>query len=109
MEPAGAVLGGGVGGLSAAHERVERGFRVAVYERRTIFGGKARSVTVPGTGRHDLPGEHGFRFCPSFYRHLPDTMARILWLAPDGSRRCAVAVLARSLRRGRARRPAGRR
>lgn len=75
-----AVLGGGVGGLSAAHELVERGFEVAVYERRNVFGGKARSLSVPKTGidgHKDLPGEHGFRFFPAFYRHLPDTMMRI--------------------------------
>ena len=28
-------------------------------------------------GRADLPAEHGFRFFPGFYRHLPDTMKRI--------------------------------
>ena len=28
-------------------------------------------------GRADLPAEHGFRFFPGFYRHLPDTMSRI--------------------------------
>ncbi len=75
-----AVLGGGVGGLSAAHELVERGFEVSVYETKTQFGGKARSLSVPNTGvngRKDLPGEHGFRFFPAFYRHLPDTMTRI--------------------------------
>lgn len=62
-----AVLGGGVGGLSAAQELVERGFDVAVYERRDAWGGKARSTKKPGTGRDgrdDLPGEHGFRFFP---------------------------------------------
>jgi len=75
-----AVLGGGVGGLSAAHELVERGFEVSVYEKRDVIGGKARSLSVPNTGqngRKDLPGEHGFRFFPAFYRHLPDTMKRI--------------------------------
>jgi uncharacterized protein with NAD-binding domain and iron-sulfur cluster len=74
------ILGGGVAGMSAAHELAERGFRVTVLERRTIPGGKARSVPVPHTGtqgRRDLPGEHGFRFFPGFYRHLPDTMKRI--------------------------------
>jgi 15-cis-phytoene desaturase len=75
-----AVLGGGVGGLSAAHELIERGFAVTVYERAEVFGGKARSIYVPNTGtdgRKDLPGEHGFRFFPAFYKHLPDTLMRI--------------------------------
>ncbi|WP_183094632.1 hydroxysqualene dehydroxylase [Nocardioides stalactiti] len=74
-----AVLGGGMAGLSAAHELVERGFQVTVYERKAL-GGKARSIPVPGTaagGRRNLPGEHGFRFFPGFYSHIPDTMARI--------------------------------
>lgn len=67
-------------GLSAAHELVERGFQVEVVERRDALGGKARSMGAPGTGtggRPDLPGEHGFRFFPGFYKHLPDTMKRI--------------------------------
>ena len=68
-----AVLGGGVGGLSAAHELAERGFAVTVYEKRSRPGGKARSYPTPD----GLPAEHGFRFFPAFYRHLPDTMARI--------------------------------
>src|SRR5215204_658882 len=75
-----AILGGGVAGLTAAHELAERGFEVVVLESRSIPGGKARSLPVPGSGtagRADLPGEHGFRFFPGFYRHLPDTMARI--------------------------------
>ena len=74
------VLGGGVGGLSAAHELSERGFEVTVLETRDAAGGKARSFPFPGSaqgGRPPLPGEHGFRFFPGFYRHLPDTMRRI--------------------------------
>jgi uncharacterized protein with NAD-binding domain and iron-sulfur cluster len=75
-----AILGGGVAGLTAAHELAERGFDVVVLEARDLPGGKARSLPVPGSGtdgRHDLPAEHGFRFFPGFYRHLPDTMRRI--------------------------------
>src|SRR4051812_11396454 len=75
-----AVLGGGVAGLSAAHELAERGFDVTIYEQRDAPGGKARSIPHTGSGtggRADLPGEHGFRFFPGFYRHLPDTMSRI--------------------------------
>jgi 15-cis-phytoene desaturase len=74
------ILGGGVAGLSAAHELVERGFDVQVFEKKHTPGGKARSVSVKGTGtdgRRDLPGEHGFRFFPRFYKHLPNTMERI--------------------------------
>jgi uncharacterized protein with NAD-binding domain and iron-sulfur cluster len=74
-----AVLGGGMAGLAAAHELAERGFDVTVYERNAL-GGKARSIPVAGTakgGRRNLPGEHGFRFFPGFYHHVPDTMRRI--------------------------------
>jgi len=75
-----AILGGGVAGLTAAHELAQRGLEVVVLEARDIPGGKARSLPVPGSGsggRADLPAEHGFRFFPGFYRHLPDTMGRI--------------------------------
>ncbi len=100
------ILGGGIGGLSAAHELVERGFDVEIYEKQHIPGGKARSIPVfesigdrgskAGHGRsiekwlamegyrlgaHErrpwLPGEHGFRFFPGFYKHIVDTMERI--------------------------------
>jgi uncharacterized protein with NAD-binding domain and iron-sulfur cluster len=73
------VLGGGVAGMTAAHELAVRGFEVVVFELRSIPGGKARSMdAVPGTGgRRALPGEHGFRFFPGFYKHVPDTMSRI--------------------------------
>lgn len=93
--PSVVVLGGGVAGMSAAHELVERGFQVRVFETRSdVAGGKARSVVVPSTVprqnvggvnlgrlaapvRRDLPGEHGFRFFPRFYRHIVDTLSRI--------------------------------
>ena len=88
------ILGGGVAGMSAAHELIERGFEVEVFERRYPPGGKARSVKVThddgasglqlahlakGKGRidHRLSGEHGFRFFPGFYKHVVDTMLRI--------------------------------
>lgn len=74
------ILGGGVAGMSAAHELIERGFHVSVYELKDTQGGKARSMLVPRSatgGRRELPGEHGFRFFPRFYKHLPDTMSRI--------------------------------
>lgn len=129
------VLGGGVAGLSAAHELMERGFSVTVYEKSHTLGGKSRSYRVivepnealseqtrrrlddildllakkgvierrpegrrkgadyridpenealvrtvaaaDGLAAPELPGEHGFRLFPAFYKHLPDTMSRI--------------------------------
>jgi uncharacterized protein with NAD-binding domain and iron-sulfur cluster len=66
--------------LSAAHELAERGFAVHIYERKPVFGGKARSIPVPNSatnGHLPLPGEHGFRFFPGFYKHVIDTLRRI--------------------------------
>src|SRR6202167_5257151 len=80
MQQTVAILGGGVAGLSAAHELAERGFQVRVYERKPVLGGKARSIPVPNSavdGRKPLPGEHGFRFFPGFYKHVIDTRRRI--------------------------------
>ena len=90
------ILGGGVAGMSAAHELVERGFEVEMFDRKLIAGGKARSLGAsspllvpspfarsgparerPSSARPPLPGEHGFRFFPGFYRHIVDTMGRI--------------------------------
>lgn len=76
MTPSVAVLGGGIGGLSAAHELVERGFDVTVYEASERLGGKARSIPIDRSEGAIL-GEHGFRFFPGFYRHVVDTMERI--------------------------------
>jgi len=74
-----AIFGAGVAGLTAAHELAERGFAVTVCERDHL-GGKAWSLSVPGSasgGRDGLPGEHGFRFFPGFYKNLGDTQRRI--------------------------------
>src|ERR1700722_18722979 len=80
MQQTVAIFGGGVAGLSAAHELAERGFTVDVYERKPVLGGKARSIPVPdsaASGLLPLPGEHGFRFFPGFYKHVIDTLHRI--------------------------------
>jgi geranylgeranyl pyrophosphate synthase/uncharacterized protein with NAD-binding domain and iron-sulfur cluster len=90
------VLGGGVAGISAAQELIERGLEVVIVERRNVAGGKARSIpviegdegesghqlaedgtAVAGPIGHRVPGEHGFRFFPGFYKHVIETMRRI--------------------------------
>src|SRR5712691_7968978 len=92
------ILGGGVGGLSAAHELAERGFEVEVYEKRAVAGGKARSYGVPNSAspsRKPLPAEHGLRFFPGWYRHVTDTMKRI----PAGEGKKAVFAQLRQVPR----------
>ena len=75
-----AVLGGGVAGLTVAHELVERGHDVYVFESRgshaADLGGKARSFGSVSRGQ-PVFGEHGFRFFPGFYTHVKNTMNRI--------------------------------
>lgn len=83
------IIGGGVAGMSAAHELIERNYEVEVYETNSIYiGGKARSIDVPDTNLKEpnkfLPGEHGFRFFPGFYRHITDTMKRIPFKNKEG-------------------------
>jgi 15-cis-phytoene desaturase len=75
-----AVFGGGMGGLACAHELARQGVHVQLFEGSPFLGGKARSQYIPGTGtggRGDLPGEHGFRFYPGFYRHVIASMREI--------------------------------
>jgi NAD(P)-binding Rossmann-like domain len=67
-----AVIGGGVAGLSAAHELAKQGLSVTVFERRPHVGGKASSSEW-----YDLPAEHGFRFFPGFYWHVVKAMSEI--------------------------------
>lgn len=77
--PTVAIFGGGIAGLTAAHELAERDVDVTVYEATDRFGGKARSVPI-SEDTPSLHGEHGFRFFPAYYRNVTDTMKRI----PDG-------------------------
>ena len=76
-----AILGGGCGGLSAAHELVERGFTVDVYERYPVAG---RQVPVDRRRRTRAPAgvptcraSTGSASSPATTSHVIDTMARI--------------------------------
>ncbi len=75
-----AIIGSGIAGMTAAHELIERGFQVTVYESRLSLGGKARTIFAPNTetvSTLGLPGEHGFRVFGGFYKHTFDIMKRI--------------------------------
>ncbi len=53
---------------------------------------------VERTPRRMLPGEHGFRFFPSYYLHLNDTLSRVP--LGDGTPRTAIDLLRPTLRQG---------
>lgn len=88
------IFGAGIAGLTAAHELAERGFEVTVVEAQPPANGEPQ-VQVGGVARTQwhapqpfeaqpsppglstaVPGEHGYRLFPSFYRHVFDTMRR---------------------------------
>lgn len=95
-DPSVVVFGAGIAGLTAAHELAARGFKVTLIERQPAVdasGQRENGLQVGGIARtqwntaqpfskcgekpiEEVPGEHGYRFFPSFYRHLFDTMKR---------------------------------
>ena len=57
------VAGGGLAGLSAACELVERGVRVTLVEKRPFVGGRTYSFTDPKSGHEADNGQHVFLHC----------------------------------------------
>ncbi|MCC5897784.1 MAG: hypothetical protein EA395_01930 [Phormidium sp. GEM2.Bin31] len=66
------VSGGGMTGMSAAQELVERGFEVEVYELKDIPGGKARSIDVSDSAGLDKKRLDGDRTHPRLAEALDE-------------------------------------
>ena len=76
------VLGGGIAGLTTAHELRRRGYRgeVVLFEALDAVGGVARSGVVPGSatpGRGGLPTEYSWRGFGFDYRTLHEILREI--------------------------------
>ncbi|HYB91336.1 MAG TPA: hydroxysqualene dehydroxylase HpnE [Candidatus Binataceae bacterium] len=69
-----AIIGGGFAGLSAAVALAERGFRVALLERKPALGGRAYSFEDPETGDFVDNGQHALMGC---YRETLDFLGKI--------------------------------
>ena len=67
------VFGGGISGLTIAHELIEKGFEVTVIERNPILGGMAKSRREES----GLPSEHSWRGYGPFYHNVFDILKRI--------------------------------
>ncbi|NRB62236.1 MAG: NAD(P)-binding protein, partial [Saprospiraceae bacterium] len=69
------ILGGGIAGMSAAHELIERGFRVDVYDAQEAVG----KIPFPEKDTPDsvqFPSSQAFQVFAGFSRHTFDVMRR---------------------------------
>ncbi len=66
------VIGGGVGGLTVAHECVERGCEVLVLEKSAILGGKGATDLYQG-----MPRDHAPKNISPYYYCLIEQLKRI--------------------------------
>ena len=67
------IFGAGISGLTVAHELIEKGFDIEVYEKNSIAGGMARSVR----NKDNIPTEHSWRGYGPFYYNTFEIMKRI--------------------------------
>ncbi len=81
-----AVIGGGLGGLSAASMLAERGFQVTLLERNPYIGGKVAGWRERLDDGFDASVEHGFHAFFRHYYNLDD------WLHHIGVRKSMRAV-----------------
>jgi len=73
-----AIAGGGIGGLTVAHELQERGYDVTIYEASNIFGGKAAAEEF----NDNLFRDHSIKNISGYYYCLLETMKRIPYDGP---------------------------
>ena len=90
-----AVVGGGLGGLSAACALADAGFKVTLFERRPFLGGRASSYQLPGSGEVVDNCQHVLLGCCTnlldFYRRigvedLIHWFADLTFIEPGGRR-----------------------
>ena len=68
-----AIFGGGISGLTIAHELIKNGFNVDIYEYDSIIGGMARSKR----DMLNVPNEHSFRMITESYYNTIDILKQI--------------------------------
>jgi hypothetical protein len=66
------IFGGGISGLTVAHELLEKGFDVTLIEKDNLLGGMAKSRRENG-----VPSEHSWRGFAPFYKNTSELMKRI--------------------------------
>ncbi|MFT3781715.1 MAG: FAD-dependent oxidoreductase [Nibricoccus sp.] len=72
--PSVAIFGGGIAGLTVAHELITRGYNVTVYESSSAVGGFFRSSREPET---NTPSEYSWHGMGPWYHNTFDLLHRI--------------------------------
>ena len=67
------IFGGGISGLTLAHELIKKKFKILIIEKDNQLGGMARSDTK----RNLLPSEHSWRGYAPFYKNTFQIMKEI--------------------------------
>lgn len=69
------IIGGGISGLTAAHELIEQNYKVTLIERNSQVGGLAR--TFQDENNKICPYEYSWRAYGQWYQNVYDIMKRI--------------------------------
>ncbi len=67
------IIGTGISGLTVAHELINKGFNVEIYEKNNVAGGMARSTRI----HNNIPTEHSWRGYAPFYHNAYHIMKQI--------------------------------
>ena len=67
------IFGGGLSGLTLAHELVKKDFKILIIEKDSDFGGMARSRIE----ENSTPSEHSWRGYAPFYKNTFQLMKEI--------------------------------
>jgi len=67
------IIGAGLSGLTVAHELINKGFKVNIYEKNVVAGGMARSTRI----KNNIPSEHSWRGYAPFYYNTYQIMKQI--------------------------------
>lgn len=74
MKSSVSIFGGGISGLTIAHELIEKGFEVHLYELTSSIGGMAKSIRE---SEYNIPTEHSWRGYWPFYKNCFNILSRI--------------------------------
>ena len=70
------IIGGGVSGLTVAHELNKKGYKILIIEKDDKFGGMVRS----NIETNSVPSEHSWRGYAPFYKNTFQIMKEIPYL-----------------------------